>query len=70
MAAEMEMEMFLRSSTMDVFIPKATDFEIEELIDSSEDAMSSVEKRSLLYFGMQKKGSTKAPSSYSFLGMC
>ena len=64
------MDVFLQSSMIEILIPKATDFDIEGIFGSADDNMSSIEKRSLLYFGMQKKDSTKAPSSYSCLGTC
>lgn len=63
-------DVFLKNSTIEILIPKATSFEVEELSQCTDDVVSAVEKRSLLYFGMQRKNPVKAPSSYSFLGTC
>ncbi|KAL6717895.1 hypothetical protein ACLMJK_003980 [Lecanora helva] len=41
---------FLKRSKIDVLIPHATDFDPEELLECTDDAYSSVEERSLLYF--------------------
>lgn len=47
---------FIESSRIDVLVPQATDSDVEELLSSGdgsgEDNESSLEQRSMLYFGM------------------
>ena len=43
---------FIDNSTLDVLVPQATDFDIEELAEKTPDIVSAAEERSLLYFGM------------------
>lgn len=61
---------FLKSSRLEILVPRATDLDTNELAGHAGDVKYSPEKRSLLYFGMQRRSPPKAPLSYSFLGTC
>lgn len=64
---------FVAKSKFDVLVPQATELDFEELFASDEGrnenvSLSSIERRSLLYFGGWPSAVSKAPSSYSLPG--
>lgn len=60
---------FIANSKFDVLVPQATELDFEELfVNEGRDgatSISSIERRSLLYFGGSSSALSKAPSSYS-----
>ena len=61
---------FIASSKFDVLVPQATELDFEELFVNDEGQfgaipISSIERRSLLYFGELPLTLLEAPSSYS-----
>ena len=61
---------FIASSKFDVLVPQATELDFEELFVNNEGQfgaipISSIERRSLLYFGESSLTLLEAPSSYS-----
>ena len=64
---------FIASSKFDVLVPQVTELDFEELFvnNAGQDgaiSISSIERRSILYFGERLIASSEAPSSYSLLG--
>lgn len=64
---------FVAGSKFDVLVPRATELDFEELFLNNEGrdgaiSLSSIERRSILYFGRWPPTSSEGPSSYSLLG--
>jgi hypothetical protein len=66
---------FIENSKLDVLIPQATGFDIEEAFANNDehvqaDIISLIEQRALLYFGGYLLATLDVLWSYSFLGSC
>ena len=60
-AMSMNTNEFLKLSSLDILIPRATRFDTETLTEYTDVVASLAEQRSLLYFGTQQRRLVKAP---------